>query len=53
MRAGQSDRNEIDDDRPENESDTPDAGKSAVKRAQITNGTAILGIPSTDGRGPM
>lgn len=24
-----------------------------VKRAQITNGTAILGIPSTDGRGPM
>ncbi len=24
-----------------------------VKRAQITNGTAILGIPSIDGRGPM
>ena len=24
-----------------------------VKRAQIKNGTAILGIPSTDGRGPM
>lgn len=24
-----------------------------VKKAQITNGTAILGIPSTDGRGPM
>ena len=31
MRAGQSDRNEIDDDRPENESDTPDAGKSAER----------------------
>lgn len=24
-----------------------------VKRTQIKNGTAILGIPSTDGRGPM
>ena len=24
-----------------------------VKRAQIKNGTAILGIPSSDGRGPM
>ena len=24
-----------------------------IKRAQISNGTAILGIPSTDGRGPM
>lgn len=24
-----------------------------VKKAQITNGTAILGLPSTDGRGPM
>lgn len=24
-----------------------------IKRAQINNGTAILGIPSTDGRGPM
>lgn len=24
-----------------------------VKRAQINNGTAILGIPSSDGRGPM
>lgn len=24
-----------------------------VKRAQINNGTAILGIPSTDGRGPV
>lgn len=31
----------------------PGIGGYLVKRADIKNGTAILGIPSTDGRGPM
>lgn len=33
--------------------DCPGISGYLVKRARIKNGTAILGLPSTDGRGPM